>query len=45
MKITGLFILFLSFILTCFTFYSCDNNNISEKAGKLARNIIRNWPE
>lgn len=32
MKITGLLILFLSFILTCFTFLSCDkNNNISDK--------------
>ena len=31
MKITCLPILFLSFILTCFTFYSCDkNNNISD---------------
>ena len=31
MKITGLLILFLSFILTCFTFLSCDkNNNISD---------------
>ena len=32
MKIPGLLILFLSFILTCFTFLSCDkNNNISDK--------------
>jgi aryl-phospho-beta-D-glucosidase BglC (GH1 family) len=32
MKITGLHILFLSFILTCFTFLSCDkNNNNSDK--------------
>ena len=31
MKITGLHILFLFFILTCFTFHSCDkNNNISD---------------
>jgi len=31
MKITGLHILFLSFILTCFTFHSCDKNkNISD---------------
>jgi len=31
MKITGLHILFLFFILTCFTFHSCDKNkNISD---------------
>ena len=31
MKIIGLHILFLFFILTCFTFHSCDkNNNISD---------------
>ena len=30
MKITGLHILFLFFIITCFTFHSCDNNNISD---------------
>ena len=31
MKITGLLILFLSFILTCFSFHSCDkDNNISD---------------
>ena len=31
MKITGLLILFLSFILTCFSFNSCDkNNNVSD---------------
>ena len=31
MKITGLHILFLFFILACFTFHSCDkNNNISD---------------
>ena len=31
MKITGLLILFLSFILTCFTFHSCDkDNNVSD---------------
>ena len=31
MKITGLLILFLSFILTCFSFHSCDkDNNVSD---------------